>query len=104
MPVHKEINHDFFKNWSPEMAYILGFFAADGTMIKNRRGAHFIELEITDFDYPRFLIAIFPILCVVISTVMVMLRLVILKNRIEKINHLIFKAVSFQEVMPSWKA
>lgn len=30
------------------MAYVLGFFAADGTMIKNRRGAHFIEFHITD--------------------------------------------------------
>ncbi|HVS79472.1 MAG TPA: LAGLIDADG family homing endonuclease [Candidatus Paceibacterota bacterium] len=32
------------------MAYVLGFFAADGTMIKNTRGAHFIEFHITDFD------------------------------------------------------
>ena len=30
------------------MAYVLGFFAADGTMIKNNRGAHFIEFDITD--------------------------------------------------------
>lgn len=32
------------------MAYVLGFFTADGTMIKNKRGAHFIEFEITDKD------------------------------------------------------
>lgn len=32
------------------MAYVLGFFAADGTMIANRRGAHFIEFHITDRD------------------------------------------------------
>ena len=32
------------------MAYILGFFTADGNMIKNKRGAHFIEFEITDKD------------------------------------------------------
>lgn len=32
------------------MAYVLGFFAADGNMIKNRRGAHFLSLEITDLD------------------------------------------------------
>lgn len=32
------------------MAYILGFFAADGTMIKNKRGAHFVEFNSTDFD------------------------------------------------------
>ncbi len=32
------------------MAYVLGFFAADGCMIKNNRGAHFIEFHITDKD------------------------------------------------------
>jgi len=32
------------------MAYILGFFAADGNMLKNKRGAHFIEFQITDRD------------------------------------------------------
>lgn len=42
------LNHDFFKVWSSEMAYILGFFAADGCMIQNNRGAHFIEFHITD--------------------------------------------------------
>ena len=30
------------------MAYVLGFFAADGTMIANNRGAHFIEFHVTD--------------------------------------------------------
>jgi len=30
------------------MAYVLGFFAADGNMIKNKRGGHFISFEITD--------------------------------------------------------
>ena len=48
MPMHRELNHDFFKKWSPEMAYVLGFFAADGSMIKNNRGAHFIEFTIID--------------------------------------------------------
>ncbi len=46
--MHRELNHNFFKKWSPEMAYVLGFFAADGSMIKNKRGAHFIEFTITD--------------------------------------------------------
>lgn len=32
------------------MAYVLGFFTADGCMIKNNRGAHFIEFHITDKD------------------------------------------------------
>ncbi|MEX0917152.1 MAG: LAGLIDADG family homing endonuclease [Candidatus Paceibacterota bacterium] len=30
------------------MAYVLGFFAADGTMIRNNRGAHFVEFHVTD--------------------------------------------------------
>ncbi|MFA5830782.1 MAG: LAGLIDADG family homing endonuclease [Candidatus Paceibacterota bacterium] len=50
MPIHKNINKDFFKIWSAEMAYVLGFFAADGSMLTNNRGAHFIEFHITDFE------------------------------------------------------
>ncbi|PIP28260.1 MAG: hypothetical protein COX29_02045 [Candidatus Moranbacteria bacterium CG23_combo_of_CG06-09_8_20_14_all_35_22] len=50
MPIHKTKNENFFKKWSPEMAYVLGFFAADGCMIKNNRGAYFIEFQITDKD------------------------------------------------------
>ena len=30
------------------MAYVLGFFTADGNMIKNKRGAYFISIEIID--------------------------------------------------------
>jgi len=48
MPIFRTKNEDFFKKWSPEMAYVLGFFAADGTMIENKRGGHYIELEIAD--------------------------------------------------------
>ena len=50
MPIYRTKNENFFKKWSPEMAYVLGFFAADGCMIKNNRGAHFIEFHITDKD------------------------------------------------------
>ena len=50
MPIFKTKNENFFKIWSPEMAYILGFFTADGNMIRNKRGAHFITIEITDKD------------------------------------------------------
>lgn len=48
MSMRRELNQDFFKEWSPEMAYVLGFFAADGSMLLNNRGAHFIEFTITD--------------------------------------------------------
>jgi intein-encoded DNA endonuclease-like protein len=50
MPIFKTKNSDFFKIWSPEMAYVLGFFTADGNMIENKRGARFISIEITDKD------------------------------------------------------
>jgi len=30
------------------MAYVLGYFAADGSMVQNNRGAHFIEFTTTD--------------------------------------------------------
>lgn len=48
MPIYKTKNEDFFKKWSPQMAYVLGFFAADGNMIKNKRGAHFVSFYSTD--------------------------------------------------------
>jgi intein-encoded DNA endonuclease-like protein len=50
MPIFKTKNEKFFKKWSSEMAYVLGFFTADGSMTKNKRGAHFIEIQITDKD------------------------------------------------------
>lgn len=50
MPIYKTKNENFFKKWTPEMAYVLGFFTADGNMIKNKKGAHFIEFQITDGD------------------------------------------------------
>lgn len=48
MPMRRELNQDFFKKWSPEMAYVLGFFAADGSMIQNKRGGKYIEFVSTD--------------------------------------------------------
>jgi intein/homing endonuclease len=48
MSVARSLDQNFFKKWSPDMAYVLGFFAADGSMLKNTRGAHFIEFTITD--------------------------------------------------------
>ncbi len=30
------------------MAYVLGYFAADGSMLRNKRGGHFIEFTTTD--------------------------------------------------------
>jgi len=50
MPVFKSVNKDFFKKWTPQMAYITGFFAADGYITLNKRGANFWCIQITDKD------------------------------------------------------
>ncbi|MBI4138017.1 MAG: hypothetical protein HY482_00265 [Candidatus Wildermuthbacteria bacterium] len=48
MPIRKAVTRNFFCAWSRNMAYVLGFFLADGSMNQNSRGAYFIEFEITD--------------------------------------------------------
>lgn len=50
MPIHKNVDIDFFKTWNPEMAYILGFFAADGNMVTTKRNTHFVSLSSADRD------------------------------------------------------
>ena len=45
-----KINERYFQNWSPDMAYILGFFCADGSMYTNQRGSKYITFKITDQD------------------------------------------------------
>lgn len=39
---------DFFKKWSNEMAYVLGYFAADGCMFINPRGSKYVSFTSTD--------------------------------------------------------
>ena len=48
MPVHKRYNKDFFKTWSADMAYILGFMYADGNVVKTERGNHYIAIYTSD--------------------------------------------------------
>jgi len=48
VPILKRVNKDFFKKWNPDMAYVLGFFAADGYITLNKRGANFWCIQITD--------------------------------------------------------
>lgn len=38
----------FFDNWNPNMAYILGYFASDGSMYQNKRGSCYIAFTSTD--------------------------------------------------------
>jgi len=48
VPVRKEVNKRFFKTWTPEMAYVLGFFAADGNISVNSRGGNYFSLQTKD--------------------------------------------------------
>jgi len=50
MPIYKSKNENFFKKWTPEMAYILGFFAADGNLTIGKRGNYYIEFTSCDKD------------------------------------------------------
>lgn len=40
----------FFHNWNSKMAYVLGFFAADGSMYINKTGGRYIAFYSTDFE------------------------------------------------------
>jgi len=45
------VNERFFENWNCEMAYVLGFFAADGCLTKNeKRQNYYIEFVSTDLE------------------------------------------------------
>jgi len=46
----RNVNVDFFKTWSPEMAYVLGYFAADGGMFINSGGSKYIHFVSADYE------------------------------------------------------
>ncbi len=48
MPIYKCVNKKFFKKWTDEMAYVLGFIFADGNIIKTKRDTWFLSIQITD--------------------------------------------------------
>lgn len=50
MPVYKYYDRDFFKIWSEEMAYVLGFAFADGNIVETKRGTHFFAIYSADKD------------------------------------------------------
>ncbi|MFA6554620.1 MAG: LAGLIDADG family homing endonuclease [Candidatus Paceibacterota bacterium] len=50
MPILKKINKDFFKEWTSDMAYILGFLFADGNIVKTKRGTYFVAIYTADYQ------------------------------------------------------
>lgn len=46
----RKVNTDFFKIWTHDMAYVLGFFAADGYITVNKRGGNYWCIEMNDRD------------------------------------------------------
>ncbi|MCX6813361.1 MAG: hypothetical protein NTV77_02710 [Candidatus Azambacteria bacterium] len=50
MPIFKTKNENFFKKWNNEMAYVLGFFCADGNLTIGKRNNHYIEFTNCDKD------------------------------------------------------
>ena len=46
----KKVNKDFFKGWTSEMAYVLGYFLADGTFDITARGGYYFGFHICDKD------------------------------------------------------
>jgi hypothetical protein len=45
----KSVDTAFFEKWSPGMAYVVGYFAGDGSMYVNPNGSRYIEF--TSIDY-----------------------------------------------------
>lgn len=50
MPIRREVNKSFFKKWTSNMAYILGFIFADGNITCTKRGTWYWSLQITDIE------------------------------------------------------
>ncbi|KXK00108.1 MAG: hypothetical protein UZ19_OD1000154 [Parcubacteria bacterium OLB19] len=48
VPIIKNYAKDFFKKWSHDMSYILGFIYADGNIVKTKRGTHFVSIYTAD--------------------------------------------------------
>ncbi len=46
----RKAKYDFFRKWSPEMAYLLGYITADGCVIKRRDRINSYVLNITSKD------------------------------------------------------
>lgn len=50
MAAHKSFDTDFFKTWEGDMAYVLGFLFADGSITKTERGGHYVSFHTMDSE------------------------------------------------------
>lgn len=50
MSEHKKIDKNFFKKWTREMAYILGFLFADGSVSITKQGGYYFSFHSSDRD------------------------------------------------------
>ena len=50
MHYRKHINKSFFKKWSPDMAYVLGYIFADGSITKSKSRNNSLYWQITSID------------------------------------------------------
>ncbi len=51
----KKVNENYFKIWSPNMAYILGFIFADGCLVEYRNGYHGLDITSKDLNHLRLI-------------------------------------------------
>ena len=49
MGIKYKVNEEFFNKWTPEMAYVLGYWYADGSMYISERGSY-LNVTSTDKD------------------------------------------------------
>lgn len=50
-PNYTNVNNDFFKEWSPELAYVVGFFIADGNISDHpKEPRYYIKMRCVDKD------------------------------------------------------
>jgi len=48
MSIHRNYDLNFFKTWSSDMAYILGFMYADGNIVETKRGNQYVAIYTAD--------------------------------------------------------
>jgi len=49
------VDENFFKKWSPDMSYILGFIFADGCLVEHKNGYHGLDITSKDLSLLRLM-------------------------------------------------